>query len=101
MSVEEKIKNGVIRIENGRLVGLGICDRDTIDITALDELMDNMDAKEIADNFSNIVQRLGSLGLYLYKCGETIPDERGAIMSSVPDEDDLYHLHLVSKFFRA
>jgi len=41
------------------------------------------------------------LGLYLYRCGASIPDERGALISSVPDEDHLYYLHLVSKFFRA
>ena len=101
MSTEEKIKSGVIRIEKGRLVGLGNGDRETIDITELDELMGDMEAKEIADSFSDLVQRLGSLGLYLYKCGDSIPDERGTLISTVPNEDDLYHLHLVSKLFRA
>lgn len=37
---QEKIKNGTIRIEKGRLIGLGVCESESIDLTALDELMD-------------------------------------------------------------
>ncbi len=99
METKEKIKNGTIRIENGRLVGLGFNDKQSIDLTALDKLMESITPGELSEVFSDIVQSLGALGLYLYKAGESIPDPSEAIISNVPDDGDLYHIYLVSKFF--
>ncbi|OFX56659.1 MAG: hypothetical protein A2066_14955 [Bacteroidetes bacterium GWB2_41_8] len=95
----EKIKNGTIRIENGRLVGLGTNGSDSIDLSALDELMEYISPDELSESFADTVQRLGSLAIHLYKAGDSIPDPSGAIECGVPDEGDLYYIHLVSKFF--
>lgn len=97
----EKIKNGIIRIENGRLIGLGNCDKMSLDLNALDDLMGNISPSELSEVFSDTVHRLGSLGLYLYKAGESVPDPTGALLCGVPDEDALFYIYLVSKLFRA
>ena len=99
METTEKIKNGTIRIENGRLVGLGFSDKQSIDLNALDKLMEAIAPDEIAETFADVVQRLGSLAIYLYKSGDSVPDPTGAIMCGIPDEGELYHIHLVSNFF--
>jgi hypothetical protein len=99
MEAIEKIKNGTIRIENGRLIGLGITGQESIDLKALEELMDATAPEDIAESFNDTIQGIGSLAIHLYKAGESIPDPTGAIISSVPDENNLYHIHLVSKFF--
>lgn len=97
----EKIKAERIKIENGRLIGLGINGADSISLNALNELMDATSPIELSEVLSNTVQRIGSLGLYLYKAGDSVPDPQGAIISSIPDENELYIIHLVSKLFRA
>ncbi len=99
MTTTEKIKNGTIRIENGRLIGLGINGYQSIDLNALDELMEAMEPKDISESFNDIIQRLGSLAICLYKSQDSIPDPTGAIMCGVPDENNMYHIYLVSKFF--
>jgi len=96
---QEKIKNGTIRIEKGRLVGLGINGQESLDLTALDKLMEAISPGELSETFADTVERLGSLAIHLYKSGDSVPDPTGAIMCGVPDEDALYHIHLVSKFF--
>ena len=97
----EKIKVGTIRIENGRLFGLGTSSSESLDLSALDELMEIISPSELSEAFSDIVHRLGSLGLYLYRAGESMPDPSGALLCGVPDEDALYYIYLVSKLFRA
>jgi len=39
MTTKEKIEKGIIRIENGRLAGLGSDENDGINIELLDELL--------------------------------------------------------------
>ncbi|MFY9154101.1 MAG: hypothetical protein WAO52_18925 [Prolixibacteraceae bacterium] len=97
----EKIKAGTICIENGKLIGLGFYGKESIDLIALDDLMGNISPIELSDIFCDTVQRLGSLGLYLYKAGESVPDPSGALLCGVPDENALFYIHLVSKLFRA
>lgn len=97
----EKIKNGTIRIENGRLIGLGLSNSESLDLNALDDLMGNITPSELSEVFSDTVHRLGSLGLYLYRAGESVPDPTGALLCGVPDEDALFYIYLVSKLFRA
>lgn len=99
MQTTEKITNGTIRIENGRLVGLGFNGHQSINLNALDELMEAITPSEISESFADTVQRIGSLAIHLYKAEDSIPDPSGAIMSGVPDENNLYHIYLVSKFF--
>lgn len=99
MKTTEKIKNGTIRIENGRLLGLGFNGHQSLDLNALDELMEAMTANEISESFADTIQRIGSLAIHLYKSQDSIPDPTGVIMCGVPDESNLYHIYLVSKFF--
>lgn len=51
--VIEKIESGTIRIENGRLLGLGISG--SISIDALDELLDYMDKSDIIGAISDTI----------------------------------------------
>lgn len=99
MQTTEKIENGTIRIENGRLVGLGLNGLQSIDLNALDELMEAVEPGEITESFADTIQRIGSFAIHLYKAGDSIPDPKGAIYCGVPDENNLYHIHLVAKFF--
>lgn len=99
MQTTEKIENGTIRIENGRLVGLGLNGLQSIDLNALDELMKELEPKDISESFNDTIQRIGSLAIHLYKAQDSIPDPSGAIFCGVPDENNLYYIHLVAKFF--
>jgi len=101
METTEKIKAGTIRIENGRIIGLGMSGEDSINLSALNELMRQITPSELSEMLGDTVRRIGSLAIYLYKAGLSVPDPSGAIMCGIPDEDALYDLHELSKLFRS
>tara|TARA_R110002050_G_C8959767_1_gene514188 strand:+ start:5903 stop:6433 length:531 start_codon:yes stop_codon:yes gene_type:complete len=94
METEEKIKDGTIRIENGKLTGLG-CGKMSVNISALDELIDGCDPEDYAKSLSQVLQSLAKMGLIL------IPNLQECDLSYandiVPSTDDLYRAELLSK----
>ena len=99
MDTSEKIKNGIIRIENEHIVGLGIGNQESIDLKALDEFFGKFTARDVRETLDEIVQRIGSLGLHIYHNREHFPDPTGAISAGLPNDDDLYYTHEVAKLF--
>lgn len=96
----KKIEAGTIKIEDGRIVGLGITTKESISIDSLEKLIEAITPGELVDVLNNIVQRLGSLGLYLFQAGDSIPDPKGALITYTPTDEDLFYISLISKLFR-
>jgi len=48
IETHNKIKNGTLRIENGRVIGLGLGGSESIDLSALDDLMDGLGRSGVA-----------------------------------------------------
>jgi len=94
----EKIENGTIRIENGRLIGLGVNDRESICIHHLEELLDHMSTSECEDILNDLVQLMGCLAFYLLK--NDVTDPSGALICYTPNENHLYAIGLISKIFK-
>lgn len=97
----EKIKAGTIRIENGRIMGLGCTNKESISIDGLEKLIEVITPDDLVDILNEIVQRLGSLGLYLFQAGDSIPDPKGALITYTPSDEDLFYISLISKLFRS
>lgn len=97
----KKIKAGTIRIENGRIMGLGFTNKESISIDGLEKLIEVITPCELADVLNEVVQRLGSLGLYLFQAGDSIPDPKGSLITYTPNDEDLYFISLIAKLFRS
>ena len=95
--VQEKIEKGEIRIENGRLVGLGVSAKDSIDIASLDGLFDISNRTDFAKLLDKLVMKAGSLCSYLHV--NLVEDE--TIRCTVPDENEILNLYHLSNFFKA
>ena len=100
MEVQKKIDKGEIRIENGRLIGLGDLEgSESIDIASLNELIGRLEKDEIARSLFDIISRLGALTSILYREKENIPDFNGLISINIPHPDELFVLRSVYEFF--
>ena len=100
MTTEEKITNGVIRIENGSIKGLGCMDNGSFDLQSLEQLFNYADGVGSALAIDEIIMRIGMLPLYLHDGGPAGIDKKRLISDIVdmfPDSDLLYHLSLISK----
>ena len=95
----QKIEKGVIRIENGHLVGLGNDPECSIDLTALDELLGYATPQELSGGLAAMIMRLGVLGMHLYRNSESFPDNGETISINLPQQDDMYNLHLLQQLF--
>ena len=56
-----KIKVGTIRIENGQLIGLGICEKESINIEALNKLFDWMGKCGVVESISDAISAIAKL----------------------------------------
>jgi hypothetical protein len=61
METIDKIKNGTIRIEKGRLVGLGMNDNQHIDIDALNGLLEYMGREGIVCTISDAISAIAQV----------------------------------------
>jgi len=59
---KEKFENGVIRIENGKLMGLGVGNDASLELDKLDWLLDWFTKSDIANELDETVMLIGSIG---------------------------------------
>lgn len=102
--VKEKIEKGQIRIENGRLIGLGVLNN-SIDITVLDELFDWMGkdgaACAVGDAISAIAQVLTEC-LYAEEIKEDAKELNNMIKNNIQPQIssvNIFELNMVMKAF--
>jgi len=101
-NTKEKIENGTIRIENGRLVGIGFENKESIDLNFLDELMEFGGKKYLADALDRAAVGIGRVGLYFYNCNidaSKIIDD--IMISMLPNEGELWALGEISQIFKS
>jgi len=98
----QKIENGTIRIENGRLVGIGFENKESIDINFLDELMEYGGKKYLADALDRAAVGIGRVGLYLHNCKidtrEVIDD---ITINMLPNQSEVWTLGEISQVFKS
>ena len=92
----EKIKDGTIRIENGKLVGLGT---QSIDIAALNELFEYCDKSDVVDSVSDIIYGICRVysAFSRHHSGEIHEFFESEIVPALPQESELYYLNLLQK----
>jgi hypothetical protein len=61
METTEKIKNEIIRIEKGRLIGLGMNDNQSIDIDALNKLFEWMGKEGVICSISDAISAIAQV----------------------------------------
>lgn len=91
-----------IRIKNGRIVGLGASGKESVSITALDELFGWFSAKEGSEFFNETAKGIGMIPLYFHeKETEGLDLFKDEILSMLPDRNGMYLLYEMSKFFNS
>lgn len=94
-STMDKINDGTIRIENGRLIGLGITE--SISVESIDNLMWLFGKATTVETLSTTIAGVGRAVSYLAMNHPDILD--GHIDCMLPDESYLYNLNEILKFF--
>lgn len=87
-----------IRIENGRIVGLGIAGKDSISIIALDSFLTCLTVQESSDFLFETTKQLGLLHQYLHEKQESFNKEE--ILSFLPNCNGMFRLWELSKLFK-
>lgn len=97
----KKIEAGTIRIENGKLVGLGNCDTiNAIDIEAFDNLMKDMDKTDYVEILSDTISGIGQVLAYFATNSAKYPNVLEEIVSPMlPTAGNIYNLNLILKAF--
>ena len=89
----EKIKNGTIRIENGQLRGLGMNDKESIDIELLDDLVKSDGNYGCIDTLSKTIAAVAKiLSITMEKDGEIREFLDEWIVPELPDHGEVYLL---------
>lgn len=96
----EKITAGTIRIENGKLTGLGICNNDTIDVESFDQLLNDVNKADMVEVLSNTISGIGQVLAYFATNSAKYPDVLEEIISPMlPTSNEIYNLNLIRKVF--
>ena len=99
----KKIKAGTIRIENGSLIGLGICGKESIDIEALDELMDAIGRHKVAESVSEVISAIAEIHSECCFADEwdnpEVADFVNKKIRPIVRDIETYHLHQIVKTF--
>lgn len=96
METTEKIKNGTIRIENGKLIGLGHSENATLDIESLDALLKALDKGDIINSLSNTISGIGRSVAYLIRFNFDESESEmfdNVVRNFMPGEEELYCLN--------
>jgi hypothetical protein len=102
MNTLEKINKGTIRIENGKLIGLGNGNvENAIDVATLDELLEYCDKQDIVEGLTNTITGISRIYAVLSKKTDDQIAEfcDNWIRTPVPNDSDIYSLGLVLKLF--
>jgi hypothetical protein len=94
-----------IRIENGRIIGLGIAGKQSISIIALDTFFTCLTAQEAVDFFCETLKNLAILNQYLHEKEETESFNfdlfKEEILSYLPDCNGIFRLWELTKLFKS
>lgn len=95
----KKIEAGTIRIENGKLIGLGNnSTTNAIDIESLDNLMKDVDKTDIVEILSDTISGIGQVLAYFATNSAKYPNVLEEIVSPMlPTADNIYNLNLILK----
>lgn len=96
----KKIEAGTIQIKDGRLIGLGVDGRNSINVTALDELLEYCDKQDLIEVLTNTISGIGQIYCSLSKetDGPIFEFCDNWIRVPLPDNGDIYCLGLILKF---
>ncbi|MGQ8336877.1 hypothetical protein ACUNWD_10025 [Sunxiuqinia sp. A32] len=92
----EKISDGTIKIENGKLIGLGH-GNDSINIKALDDFLFNFSKNEVIRTLSHTITGIGRTISYLAIDHSELLDSHVNFM--LPEEHHLYKLNEILNLF--
>lgn len=102
-STIEKIEKGIIKIENGKLTGLGISGKDSLDISKLEDLLDAYSKSDLSQALDELVMHIGSIGIALNRFGNDNSEAaklRDRISQTMPNENDLFLFYCLSNVFK-
>lgn len=97
MNTQKEIENGKIRIENGRLVGLGGRGEEYLDIHAMNELAWLFSLTDLSDAIKEVLICITRIGLYLHYPAGTKEQVIEDVVSKLPDEEDIFELYELAK----
>ena len=102
MNTLKKIETGKIRIENGKLIGLGAKGKDSIDIEALNDLVKFAGKHGINDALTGAIKGASNIHASAQEMdeGPELQFLNDRIIPALPDPVDIHVLSLICETFK-
>jgi hypothetical protein len=98
-TILEKIEAGKIRIEGGKLIGLGDKGNESIDIEALNELMNFPGKSQVSDALTSAIQSISNIQASAFEMdeGPELQFLNNVIIPVLPDPLEIHILSLLNE----